>query len=238
MNELFNHKFLLMKKMLSLVLLAITGVVSAQATQTNLIQALNFKFTAWSQGTTVTNGNIVSVKANAQSIVTKDVIGWLGTATANSFTNSQLLVVNQLNTPISNNHIIVRTTTKVSRTQSVTNDVDVSGFFGSYTFAATVDNYSYNNSNNVVNPGAYYGYWDFYLSSATNYPPLPVTFNVTGLGVDGVYNVTGAKKAVLGAADVFSITNAAGIGLVNSNTFILAGSIIISGKTLEVDPGP
>jgi hypothetical protein len=115
--------------------------------------------------------------------------------------------------------------------------VDVSGFFASVTYAATVNNYSYNSSNNVVNSGTYYGYWGFYLLNNANYPPLPVTFQVSGLGVDSAVNVTGKnKKVVLGLADQFSITNAAGFGYVNTNAFIIGGNIAISGQTIEVDP--
>ena len=220
----------------SVVLLSLASVVSLPAATTNLVQNLSFKLTAWSQGPTVTNGNTVSVTANTQSIVTKDIIGWLGTATTNRFTNSQLLVVNQLNVPNSKSVIMVRTTSKVSKTQSITNNVDVSDFFASVTYAATVNNYTYSKSNNVVNPGTYYGYWGFYLFSDTNYPSLPVTFQVAGLGVDSAINVVGSKKAVLGLADQFAITNAAGTGMLNSNVFIIAGNIIISGKTLEVHP--
>jgi len=220
----------------SIALLTLAGALSLPAATTNLVQNLSFKLTAWSQGSTVTNGNQVSVQANTRSIVTKDIIGWLGAATTNSFTNSQLLVINQLNVPNSKSVIMVRTTGKVSKTQSITNNVDVSDFFASVTYAATVNNYSYNRTNNVVNPGTYYGYWGFYLFSDTNYPALPVTFQVAGLGVDSAINVVGSKKAVLGLADQFAITNAAGTGLLNSNVFIIAGNIIISGKTLEVHP--
>jgi hypothetical protein len=184
----------------------------------------------------VTNGNIVSIKANTQSIVTKDIIGWLGMATSNTFTNGQLVVVNQLGVPDSKSVIMVRTTTKISKAQTVTNNVDVSDFFASVTYAATVNNYSYNISNNVVNPGTYYGYWGFYLLDNTNYPSLPVTFQVSGLGVDSAVNVISSKKAVLGLADQFSITNAAGTGTANSNAFILGGNINITGKSLEVTP--
>ena len=218
-------------------ILSIACAVAVQAAQTNLVQSLTFKMTAWSQGATTTNGSIVTVKANSQSIATKDIIGWLGTTTTNSFTNAQLLVINPFGVAESQSRIIVRTTTKVSKTLSITNDVDVSGFFASVTYAATVNNYSYNSSNNVVNSGTYYGYWGFYLLNNANYPPLPVTFQVSGLGVDSAVNVTGKnKKVVLGLADQFSITNAAGFGYVNTNAFIIGGNIAISGQTIEVDP--
>jgi hypothetical protein len=239
MNDKINHRFqtnnksTYMKncfKICSLALLTIAGVADVNAAETNLVQSLNFKLTAWSQGLTATNGHIVSVSASKQAIVTKDVIGWLGTATTNNFVNGQLLVINQLGAPISNNRIVVRTMTPA------TNDVDVSGFFFTFVTTATVNNYSYNNTNNSVNPGTYYGYWGFYLLSDPNYPLLPATFQTTGLGVDAVNNLVGKKKNVLGLYDQFSITNAAGIGQLNGKPFIIFGSITITGKTLEVHP--
>ena len=224
-------------KLGALALLAAASTASIPAATTNLVQNLTFKMTAWTQGTTVTNGNIVSVPAIAHSIVTKDIIGWLSTATTNnSFTNSQLVVINQLGVPESKTVIMVRTKSKLSKKQSVTNDVDVSGFFATVANAATVNNYSYNNSSNVVNPGTYYGYWSFYFLSDTNHVLLPVTFLVTGLGVDTAVNITGPKKAVLGLADQFGITNAAGTGMMNNTPFIIGGNIVINGKTLEVHP--
>jgi hypothetical protein len=223
-------------KLCSMALLTIASAATVQASQTNVVQSLTIKMTAWSQGPTTTNGTTVTVKANSQSIATKDILGWLGTATTNNFGSSQLLVMNQLGVPESQSRIIARTITKVSKTLSTTNNVDVSGFFGSVTYAATVNNYSYNSSSNVVNPGTYYGYWGFYLLNNANYPPLPVTFQVSGLGVDSAVDITNTKKAVLGLADNFSITNAAGIGMMGTNEFIIGGNIIISGKTVEVDP--
>ena len=222
------------KKLWSIAFLAITSIVGVQSAQTNLVQALNFKFTIITQGATVTNGNLVSFSAVKQSVVTKDVINWLGVATTNVFINGQLLVINELNTLISNNHIIVRTATRTT-----TNDVDVSDFFGSFTYASTVNNFSYNNSNNIVNPGTYYGYWGFYLRGDSNHPLLPANFEVTGLGIDAVSYITAPKKkVVLGVGDLFSITNSAGTGQFNGAPFLVTGSIIISGKAIEVDQNP
>jgi len=223
-------------KSCAVTLLAVTSVIGVHATQTNIVQNLTFKLTAWSQGSTTTNGTLVKVTANKQSIVTKDIIGWLGTATTNSFTNAQLLVINPLGAPATKSLIIVRQTTRLSPNHVVTKNVDVSDFFGMVTFAATVNNYSYNKSNNVVNPGTYYGYWGFYLLGDTNHPALPVTFQVTGLGVDSAVNIVNAKKKNVGLADQFSIANAAGYGDVNGQPFILGGNILIGGKTLEVTP--
>jgi hypothetical protein len=216
-------------KLCSLTLLAVASVAGVNAAETNLVQSLNFKFTAWSQGSTTTNKNIVSVSASKQTIVTKDVIGWLGTATTNNFTNGQLLVINQFDAPISNNRIVVRTK------MPATNDVDVSGFFGRFAYGATVNNYSYNNTNNSVNSGTYYGYWGFYLLSDTNYPLLPATFQTSGMGIDSVNNLVG-KNNMRGLYDQFSIADAAGVGQLNGQPFIIFGSITITGKTLEVDP--
>jgi hypothetical protein len=224
-------------KLCSIALLTITGVSHSQGAQTNLVQSLAFKLTAWSQGATTTNGSLVTVNANSQSIVTKDVLTWLGLATTNNFATSQLLVVNQLGTPESKAHVIVRT-----KLNGATNNVDVSNFFGTEIYVAavnslaTVNSYSYNNSNNVVNPGKYYGYWGFYLLENPSYPALPVTFNVNGFGVDAVNNIIGKKKVVLGLADQFSTTNAVGFGHVQGRPFIVTGNVSITGTTLEAQP--
>jgi hypothetical protein len=216
--------------------LIFAGVAGVQSAQTNIVQTLTFKLTAWSQGATTTNGNLVSVTASQQSIITKDVIGWIGTATTNSFTNAQLLVINELGVPAAKTHIVVRTKTPVTKKSSITNDVDVSDFFASVTYAATVNQYSYNLTNHVVGPGTYRGYWGFYLLEDPAFPALPVTFQVSGFGVDSAVNLVDKKKQVLGLADQFSITNAAGIGQVNGKPFIIGGNIVISGKILEVTP--
>lgn len=219
-----------------LTLLLLVSAAGAQAAHTNLVQNLTFKLTAWSQGSTVTNGNLVTVSAITQSIITKDIIDWLGLATTNSFTNAQLLMVNDFGEPATKSVVIVRSRIPLTKKSAITNDVDVSDFFASVTYAATVNNYSYNNTNNAVNPGTYYGYWGFYLLSDTNHPALPVTFQVSGLGVDSAVNLVGKKKQVFGVVDQFSITNAAGIGQVNGHPFIIAGNISITGKTLEITP--
>ena len=218
-------------KLCSIAFLTITGVISSQGLQTNLVQNLTFKLTAWSQGATTTNGTLVTVKANSQSIVTKDVLGWLGVATTNNFASSQLVVINRLGTPETKAHVFVRT-----KASGTTNSVDVSAFFGTITYVATVNNYSYNNSNNAINPGNYYGYWGFYLLENPSYPALPVTFYVNGFGVDSVVNIVAKKKVVLGLADQFSTTNAVGLGQVNGQQFILTGNISITGTTLEPQP--
>jgi hypothetical protein len=223
-----------MKTYLKLVLFACltsAGVSSSQATQTNLLQALSFKLTAWSQGAPVTNGNTVTIKANSQSVVTKDILTWLGVATTNNFTGAQLLMVNQLGVPSSKSHTIVRV-----KVAGVTNNVDVSAFFGVVTYAPTVNSYSYNVSNNIVSAGKYYGYWGFYFLETTNNPLLPVTFHVNGFGVDSVVNVTGKNKVVLGLADQFGITNGVGTGQMNGNPFLVTGNVSITGKTVETQP--
>ena len=223
-------------KLCAVSLLTLASVGSVQAAQTNLVQTLTFKLTAWSQGPTTTNGNSVTVSANQQSIVTKDIIGWLGTATTNSFVNGQLLMINEFGGASAKSHIFVRTKTPITKKTAITNDVDVSDFFASVTYAATINSYSYNNSNNVVGPGTYHGYWGFYLLNNPAYPALPVTFQVTGLGVDSAVNIVGKQKVVYGLADQFSITNAAGTGDVNGHPFVIGGNIVISGKNLEVTP--
>jgi len=240
-----NQKIKTMKtcfKLCAVSLLTFASVASVQAAQTNIVQSLNFKLTVWSQGPTTTNGNIVTVQANQQSIITKDIIGWLGAATTNNFVNGQLLVINELGVPAAKTHIIVRTKTPITKKTAITNDVDVSDFFASVTYAATVNNFSYDSANNVVNAGTYRGYWGFYLLNNPGYPTLPVTFQVTGLGVDSATSIVGQKKVVYGLVDQFSIINAAGTGEMNGNTFIIAGDITIgdgkkfSTKNLEVTP--
>jgi len=218
-------------KLCSFIFLTSLSVISSQGTQTNLVQSLTFKLTAWSQGTTTTNGSIVTVKANSQSIVTKDILTWLGVATTNNFTTSQLLVINQLGVPDSKSYMVVRT-----KVGNVTNNVDVSAFFGIITYAPTVNSYSYSLVNNAISPGNYYGYWGFYLLENPSCPLLPVTFSLNGFGVDSVVNVIGTKKVILGQADQFSVTNGVGTGQVNGNPFVITGNVSITGKTVETHP--
>lgn len=229
-----NNKFLSIKtylKLCSLAICTLASVSSSQAAQTNVVQNLAFKLTAWSQGAPVTNGSTVTVKANSQSIVTKDILTWLGVATTNNFAGAQLLMVNQLGVPSAKSHTIVRV-----KVAGVTNNVDVSAFFGVIAYVSTVNSYSYNISNNIVGVGNYYGYWGFYLLENPSCPLLPVTFHVNGFGVDSVVNVTGKNKVVLGLADQFSITNAVGVGDANGKSFLITGNVSITGKTVETTP--
>ena len=218
-----------------IALLVVVGVVNVQSAQTNIVQTLTFQLTAWTQGANTTNGTTTSVVASSRSIVTKDVIGWLGMATTNDFTGGQLLVLNTLGDPGSKLRIVVRVKTTVPA-----KDVDVSDFFAVVAHAATVNNYSFNNTNNLVGPGTYHGYWGFYLQNDDKHPALPVTFQATGYGTDVATGIKGSKGVVLGLSDQFTMANAAGTGMANGQPFVFFGSIIVGGKisakTLEVTP--
>ena len=218
-------------KLSSLVLLTGLSLISSQGAQTNLVQNLAFKLTAWSQGKTTTNGSTVTVKANSQSIVTKDVLTWLGVATTNNFATSQLLVINRLGVPGSISRMVVRT-----KIGNITNNVDVSAFFGIIANAPTVNSYSYSLANNTINPGNYYGYFGVYLLENPSCPLLPVFFGLNGFGVDSVINVLSTKKVIVGQAEQFSVTNAVGIGHMNGQPFIITGNVSITGNTLETHP--
>jgi hypothetical protein len=216
------------------VFLATMGVANAKAAETYLVQNLTFRFTAWYQGPTVTNGNTIIYNASTRSIVTKDVIGWLGTATGNNFSNGVLLVVTQLGVTNPATRVIVRVKTPTS-----TNNVDVSGFFDRTGDEVTVDNISHNTINGAVN-GTFYGYWGFALhdSSNTNYSPLPAHFRAAGFGIDSLTAIVDSSKQVIGEADQGTVANAAGTGDRNGNSFVVEGKINIIGKVVEVDSTP
>jgi len=216
------------------IFLATAGMDRVEAAESNLVQDLNFRFTAWYQGPTVTNGHTVIYNANSRSIVTKDVIGWLGTATGNNFSNGVLLVVTRLGVTNPETRVIVHVKTATS-----TNDVDVSGFFRRIGDEVTVDNVRCNTINGAVN-GTFYGYWGFALHDSTNseYSPLPAHFRAGGFGVDSVFSIVNTNKQVIGVADLGTVANAAGTGDRNGIPFIVEGSIGIIGKVVEVVSTP
>jgi len=229
-----------MKKILFfaiLTALAALDAVQASAKETNLVQHLFFNLTAWYQGPTVTNGSIIISNANSRTIVTKQVINWLGQATTNNFTNASLLIIKQLGVTNPATRFVVR-----EKIKGVATNVDVTPFFSRTFGAPQVASTSLNTTNGALN-GTFYGGVGFRLQDATNYPSLKGHFDVGGFRITTFTTLQNKHHQVVGVTEQGSIPNAFGKGDItlsgtNLTPFTTEGSITINGQVQEVDLQP
>jgi hypothetical protein len=216
--------------------LAAVDAVQASAAETNLVQHLSFNLTAWYQGPTVTNGSIIISNANSRTIVTKQVITWLGQATTNSFTNASLLIIKQLGVTNPLTRFVVR-----EKIKGVTTSVDVTPFFLRTFGAPEVASTSLNTTNGALN-GTFYGGVAFRLQDNSNYPALKGHFDVGGFRVTTFTSLQNKHHQLIGETEQGSVRNAFGKGDFVSNgttnLFTAEGSITINGQVQEVDLQP
>src|SRR5437762_9691225 len=90
-----------MKTTLKLATIALIAFAAAKASafapHTNVVQNINIKIVAYSEGETTTNGTVVNEPVIKQIKITKDIIKLLGDATTNTFSASaKLLLVTSL----------------------------------------------------------------------------------------------------------------------------------------------
>lgn len=214
--------------------LAAADAVQASAKETNLVQHLSFHLTAWYQGPTVTNGSIIISNANSRTIVTKQVINWLGQATTNSFTNASLLIIKQLGVTNPLTRFVVR-----EKINGVTTNVDVTPFFLRTFGVPQVASTSLNTTNGALN-GTFYGAVSFTLRDASNYPALKGHFAAGGFRITTFTSLQNKHHQVIGETEQGSIPNAFGKGDIilsgtNVTPFSAEGSITINGQVQERD---
>ncbi len=221
-----------MKKLLALAALATLtfNVARAQPVETDLVQRVTFRLTAISQGAGKTRPSGVVVSNATTSVInTRDVIGWLGTATGITFSNASLLVIRPL-ADGSVSRVVVRQTVNGSSV-----DADVTAFFARVSGDVSVNQATYAPDGSVN--GTFYGIQGFTLQDTPIYT-LPAHFTVSGFGITTVTTLVNRKGNKVGIADEGSVDNAAGTGDNNGSPVILEGHIDVTGQTVEVAGAP
>jgi hypothetical protein len=187
----------------------------AQADHTNLVQNVNIRLLGITQGGTRTNGVFVTTTVSTVRVGTGAVIGALGAATGNSFSDqAQLVAVTIL--PDGPAYIQVR---------DGSNDVDVTGFFSHESLSDSV-------STSVLNTGTgRSAETDYSIQRFTLHDVPTLSFDVQGIATERLSNAATPRSDL--SADVV------GSGNSNGQLLILQGSINVRGGTLEVvtDPG-
>jgi hypothetical protein len=199
---------------------------SATAAQTNAVQTINVQLTLLTQGPFKTNSpatNDISATVLRTTIATKDVIGWLGTATTNVFSaNAKLVRVKHFNATANDTTIEIRDGTNV---------VDVSAFF-SNSYQTNGVQASIYNTVTQVRTGKEFGLLHLELTNAPPYNLVP-HFNVFGSETLGYVSLT-SGKSVLIADEIRAQTLAGGGAGADGVRGFVTGSVTIRGTVREI----
>jgi hypothetical protein len=204
--------------------LAVLGAVAlafaaqVQAQQTNLVQNLSIQLSGFSQGGAATFSHTVETNVNPVRVDTRQIIQALATATMNSFSSTSKLVVV---TPLGggNPSIQVR--------DGSNPPVDVSEFFDLEALSGSV-NGSVQDTRSGRGSSISYEIARFALQDAVG-ASLSIHFDVNGV------TTTSSDIPSSGVPIPMVNANVSGSGDRNGNLLILQGSIVIFGRTLEVD---
>ncbi len=198
----------------------------ARAAQTNAVQTINLELTLLTQGSYKTNSpatNDITATVTKTTIATKDVIGWLGDATTNSFSSKAKLVrVTHFNAETNQTTIEIRDGTNV---------VDVSAFFSNTVSSDKVDE-SILNTETGLRTGKTFENLRLQLTNAPPYN-LVAHFNVFGAAKVSYVSVTTGKTVLV--ADEITANTLAGRGAGPDGTEgLIVGSLVVAGTTREV----
>jgi len=200
--------------------------IPARAAQTNAVQTINLQLTLLTQGPFQTNSpatNDITATVTKTTIATKDVIGWLGTATTNDFSSRAKLVrVRHFNAATNETTIEIR---------DGTNSVDVSAFFSNTFSSEKVDESIYNRATGL-RTGKQFENLHLEL---TNAPPhnLVAHFNVFGSARLSYVSVASGKTVLV--ADEINAMALAGSGAGPGGVpGLMTGSVNINGAVREV----
>jgi hypothetical protein len=208
-------------KVSALSLLLALAAAQAGADQTNLIQDLDIQLTGIKQGPVTTNRQIAASAVLTVNLNTRQVINALGTAIATTFSRSARLVMVK---PLANGYPTIEVRDGAVK-------VDVSSFFQSDQQSGVVTD-SQVNLRTGNGSSTDYSLQRFALSDVDGYAPLPIHFDVRGIGAE-------TSRTATPEITRESLTDVSGAGDQNGDALILQGSIHISGHTFEVVPsGP
>jgi hypothetical protein len=208
----------------TLSLVATLSQVQVQADQTNLVQTINVHLQATSQGATTTNRNLVTTSLETDRVNSGDIIASLGVALGTTFSQSARLVlvtpVDALNFP----KIEVR---DGSLKVEVTGFVVLEQVGGSVTRGVQ----SLRTGDSAY---AVYSIQRLALQDIGGYEPLPMRFDVRGLGVD---TESTRERRWPRRARIDMRADVTGSGDSNGAALIMQGSVTVSGGSLEVVSG-
>jgi hypothetical protein len=201
--------------------------IPVRAAQTNAVQNINLELTLLTQGPFKTNSpatNDITATVTKTTIATKDVIGWLGTATSNSFSaRAKLVRVTHFNAATNETTIEIRDGTNAP--------VDVSAFFSNTVSSEKVDE-SIDDTDTGLKTGRQFENVRLVL---TNAPPFDLVahFNVFGSAKLSFVSVT-SGKTVLVADEITAMSLAGGAAGPDGVRGLMTGSVIINGTIREV----
>jgi len=200
---------------------------TAGAAQTNAVEFLNLQLTFFTQGPTVTNKpatNDISTSVIKTSVATKDVIGWLGTATTNDFPATAKLVRVV--------HLNAGGDTRTFEVRYGSNSVDVTPFFATSTNSILMLGKSIYNPVTGLSTGSLMENLYLRFTNAPDYNLLPF-FHVSGSATVKYVAVKSGKTTL--SADEISAPDVFGNGLgTNGVHALVTGSISSTGTTTEV----
>jgi hypothetical protein len=175
--------------------LLLVGATQVHAAQTNLIQNISLLITSYSQGSSITNGTVVTTTMPKTKLTTLNVIQALGASTGDTFSSTaKLLLVSPL--PAGPASIVVKDGTNV---------VDVTGYFVNQLRSETVESSIVDLatgktlalSRNVQR---------FMLQDLGGFPDLTLHFDARGLTTTKTKTLVNGQGVVIGEAQqVFAI---------------------------------
>jgi hypothetical protein len=193
---------------------------------TNVVQHLNLQLTYLTQGPYKTNSpatNDISATAVRTAVTTKDVIGWLGTATTNNFPATASLVRVK--------HFNAATNFTTFEVRYGTNNVDVSALFAETASSEKIDASIYNKVTKL-STGKQFEVLHLTLTNAAPYNLVPY-FRVQGMATMSYVSALSGKTHL--TADTILAPAIAGPGATSNGTPALVfGSAAIIGTTTEV----
>ena len=210
-------------KLLVFIALAVLGTFPLQSAQTNLVQTLQIRLAAYSQGPATTNGNLISTTVNVGSLFTPGIIQMLGAATSNTFSpKATLLVVRPL--PDGDPMVVVR---------DGATTVGVTRFFSHEVSDPRIAQDTVN-TNTGVSAGREYSYHVFALTNADS-QVLTSHFVVSGLARATFVSLLNRQGAAIGAAYEY-VAAVSGSGDVNGTEALFQGTISGLGRKIEIVP--
>lgn len=216
-----------MKMLKSLEIIGLSAIavlcgLQAHAAQTNLVQNITLTINAVSQGSSTTNGTIVTKTVVRQRLSTLDVIAALGSSTGNSFSSTaKLLQVTPL--PDGDAMIVVKDGTNV---------VDVTGFFSNQRRSQTMES-------SVVDQATGKGtatdldIQRFQLQDNEPLPNLSLHFDARGLTTTKSKSLLDSQGTVIGEAHQV-LASLSGDGDHNGTNAVMQVLLKITGTTVQI----
>ena len=206
-----------LSKIVAVAALLTLGMFQVGANQTNVVQSLGILLRGVQSGGPTTNRLVVTTGIAPILIDTRKIIQLLGTATANTFSNSARLV---LITPLGGGQSVIQVRDR-------NNTVDVTGFFAHQQSSGLVSGTETTlRTGRSVNLD--YSIQQFALKDDGVSPGLALHFNVSGFASEV------AQAGLPGVSNL--LLDASGSGDLNGNLLILSGLIEVQGGRLEVMP--